>query len=260
MLWSGRNCLWHACLLLAFFGVGGAIAVTSPKPEAFPCWGYHGDEGPGHWGLMHSDWKACSEGLEQSPIILPDRDTKLATDSFEFHYRATTGELSDNSHALQVDMRSGSHLVLGGQDFFLKQFHFHTPSEHLWSDAPEAGELHLVHVSDAGGIVVVGVALSFGAEQVFPKSVWDWLQAAGPGETRVLDMGDLVPRKGSFLGYQGSLTTPPCTEGVHWILATEPMAMGWVQRQWLEKRTGQNARPVQSLGNRVVHAIRRKGT
>ena len=260
MAWNRRNFLSSfACFGLSL-ATGRALAVTSRKPEEQPCWGYHGREGPSHWGRLHPDWASCAEGREQSPIVLPDGETVPANGRFMLDYRATTGQLSAKTHTVQVDMSSGCQLVLGDRAFSLKQFHFHTPSEHLWSDAAEVGELHLVHAADSGEVAVLGVALRPDAPQTFPGSFWNWLQTAGTGETLTLDPTDLVPGQGRFLGYRGSMTTPPCTEGVHWLLAMEPMAVGSAERRWLGQRMGKNARPVQPLGNRTVHAALREGS
>ena len=260
MAWNRRNFLGSfACFGLSL-ATGRALAVTSCKPEERPCWGYHGGEGPDHWGRLHPDWVACAEGSEQSPIALPSGETVSADERFTLDYRATTGRLSDKTHTVQVDMSPGCQLVLGDRAFSLKQFHFHTPSEHLWSDAADVGELHLVHAADSGEIAVLGVALRPDAPQAFPESFWNWLQTAETGEALMLDPTDLVPGQDQFLGYRGSLTTPPCTEGVHWLLAMEPMAVGSVEQRWLEQQMGQNARPVQLLGSRTVHTVLREGS
>ena len=258
MAWSR----WDFLGAFACFGLslrtGKALAVTSCKPEDLPCWDYYGDDGPDHWGRLHPDWKTCAEGLEQSPVALPDGKAGLAAERFTLHYQATAGRLSGRTHTVQVDMAPGSRLILGNRPFSLKQFHFHTPSEHLWSDVAEAGELHLVHVADSGEITVLAVALRPDAEQAFPESFWSWLQAAKPAEVLTLDPADLIPRRSRFLGYRGSMTTPPCTEGVRWLLAMKPMAIRSEERRWLEQRMGRNARPVQPLGSRTVHTVLRE--
>ena len=191
---------------------------------------------------------------------MPGGEAVSADERFTLDYQATTGQLSDKAHTVQVDMSPGCRLVLGDRVFSLKQFHFHTPSEHLWSDAADAGELHLVHVADSGEIAVLGVALRPDAPQAFPESFWSRLQTAEAGEALTLDPTDLVPGQGQFLSYRGSITTPPCTEGVHWLLAMEPMAAGPEEQRWLEQRMGRNARPVQPLGSRTVHTVLREGS
>lgn len=240
--------------------MGRILAVTSRKPEKLPCWSYDGDGGPERWGHLHPDWKACAEGREQSPIALSGEEAEPAAERLAFHYQPTTGRLSDNAHTVRVDMEPGSRLLLGDRTFSLRQFHFHTPSEHLWSDGADAGELHLVHVADSREIAVLGVPLRADAAQAFPDSFWDWLQAAKTGEPLTFDPTGLVPRQSRFLGYRGSLTMPPCTEGVNWLLAMEPMALGSAEQHWLEQQRGQNARPVQPLGNRTVHTVLREGS
>lgn len=260
MAWNRRNFLSSFACFGLFLAKGRALAVTSHKPEELPCWGYHGNEGPDHWGRLHPDWAVCAEGLEQSPIVLPGGEAISVDECLTLDYQATTGQLSDKTHTVQVDMASGSRLVLGDQAFSLKQFHFHTPSEHWWSDAADVGEIHLVHGDDSGRIVVLGIALRPDAPQALPKSFWNWLKAAKAGETLTLDPTDLVPQRNQFLGYWGSLTTPPCTEGVHWLLAMEPIALGSAEQHWLEQRMGQNARPVQPLGDRTVHTILQDGS
>ena len=227
------------------------------EPEKIPCWSYHGNEGPGHWGNLHPDWIVCADGLEQSPIILPSGKTVSANERLRLDYQATVGQLSDHPRTIRVDMSPGNRLVFHDQSFFLKQFHFHTPSEHWWSGAADIGEIHLAHVADSGEIAVLGVALRPDAAQSCPESFWNRLRAAKIGETLTFDPTDLVPRRGGFLRYGGSLTTPPCTEGVRWFLAAEPMAVGLAEQHWLERRMGRNARPVQPLGNRTVYTVLR---
>lgn len=240
--------------------MGRILAVTSRKPEELPCWSYCGSEGPDQWGHLHPDWKACAEGREQSPIALSGEEAEPTAERLAFHYQPTIGRLSDNAYTVRVDMEPGSRLLLGDRTFSLRQFHFHTPSEHLWSDGAEAGELHLVHTTDSGEIAVLGVPLRSDAAQAFPASFWDWLQAAKTGEPLTFDPSGLIPRQSRFVGYRGSLTMPPCTEGVNWLLAMEPMALGPAEQRWLEQQRGKNARPVQPLGNRTVHTVLREGS
>ena len=260
MAWNRRDFLGlFACLGLSL-AMGRVLAVTSSRTEKLPCWSYHGDMGPDQWGHLHPDWGVCAEGFEQSPIALPGGEAEPTAERFALHYQATAGRLNGNTHTVQVDMAPGCWLLFSGQDFPLRQFHFHTPSEHLWSDTVDAGEIHLVHVADSGEIAVLGVALRPDAAQAFPTSFWSWLQAAGTGEAVMLNPADLVPRQSRFLSYRGSLTIPPCTEGVRWLLATEPIAVGSGERRWLEQQMGQNARPVQSLGSRTVHSVQREGS
>ena len=229
--------------------------MSQDDSDTMPCWGYLGDDGPERWGRMHPDWRLCDEGQEQSPIALPSVDALPLGERPVLHYQAGTGTLSDYAHAVRVDMEPGSQLMLGDHAWTLKQFHFHTPSEHLWADAADAAELHLVHGDGAGNAVVLGVALRLEAAQALPDSLWEQLLAAEVRGTLRLDPAELVPNNCRVISYSGSLTTPPCTEGVRWLLTTEPMAISAESLRWLKQKTGENARPVQPLGDRAVHLL-----
>ena len=204
---------------------------------------------------MHPDWRLCDEGQEQSPIALPCADALPSGERPHLRYQPGTGTLSDYAHAVRVDMAPGSQLALGERVWTLRQFHFHTPSEHLWSDAADAAELHLVHRDEADTAVVLGVALRLEAARMLPDLLWAQLQAVATGDTLQVDPAELVPADCRLISYRGSLTTPPCTEGVHWMLATEPMGIGAESLQWLKQRAGANARPVQPLGDRPVQLL-----
>ena len=220
-----------------------------------PCWSYRGATGPAAWGGMHPDWRLCGEGAEQSPIALPTR----AADGGErvrLHYPAVAGARSAYPRAVRVDLEPGGRLELGGRAFALRQFHFHTPSEHYWSDAVDPGELHLVHVDEAGAVAVLGVPLRRRSGARAP-SWWPRLEAAAVGEAWTVAPAELVPGGDRFLSYRGSMTTPPCAEGVRWLLAAEPLLLDADTLCWLERSAGDNARPLQPLGARTVREARR---
>lgn len=220
------------------------------------CWSYHDDDGPDHWGSLHPDWRACTEGAEQSPVTLPTQASEEFR-QFATVYRPVAARRSRRKHAVQVDVGPGSHLVLNRRAFRLRQFHFHTPCEHRWPGRELSGELHLVHSSEEGGIAVLGVALACEAKQALPERLWAQLRTAAPGVEFDIQPAALLPASSRYLSYRGSLTMPPCTEGVHWILAREPMGVAEEHRAWLEQEAGCNARPLQPLGARVVRGIRR---
>ncbi len=222
-----------------------------------PCWGYHDDEGPAHWGRLHPDWRICAEGAEQSPITLPAQ-TAGEVRQFETNYRPVAAQRSKKKHAVQIDVGPGSHIVLDGQAFNLRQFHFHTPGEHQWPGRDLSGEMHLVHVSEQGGIAVIGVPLADVADQALPEHVWGQIRTALPGATFEFQPAELLPPSDGYFGYQGSLTAPPCSEGVRWVLARDVMGMAEEHRVWLEQEAGRNARPVQELGARIVGEIQRR--
>ena len=222
---------------------------------AAPCWSYRGTTGPAAWGELSPAWRLCREGAEQSPIALPPRG-EAGGGRVRLHYPAVRGARSAYPHAVRVDLEPGARLELDGRAFALRQFHFHTPSEHRWSDTADPGELHLVHADAAGAVAVLGVPLRRRAGAGAP-SWWPRLETAAVGEIWTVDPAQLVPGGDRFLSYRGSLTTPPCTEGVRWLLTTEPLVLGADALRWLRRGTDGNARPLQPLGARTVREVRR---
>ena len=220
-----------------------------------PCWSYRGAAGPAAWGDLDPAWRRCREGAEQSPIALPSR-AAAGGGCVRLHYPAVRGARSAYPHAVRVDLEPGGRLELDGRAFALRQFHFHTPSEHRWSDTADPGELHLVHADETGAVAVLGVPLRRRADAGAP-SWWPRLETAAVGEAWTVSPAELVPGGDRFLSYRGSLTTPPCTEGVRWLLATEPLALGADALRWLRRGTDGNARPLQPLGARTVREVRR---
>ena len=220
-----------------------------------PCWSYRGAAGPAAWGGMDPAWRLCREGSEQSPIALPPHG-EAGGGRLRLHYPAVRGARSAHPRAVRVELEPGGRLELDGRAFALRQFHFHTPSEHRWSDAAEPGELHLVHTDETGAVAVLGVPLRCRADARAP-SWWPRLESAAVGEAWTVDPAELVPGGNRFLSYRGSLTTPPCAEGVRWLLAMAPLALSAGALRWLRRDTDGNTRPLQPLGARTVREVRR---
>ncbi len=216
-----------------------------------PCWGYKGAEGPEYWGHLDASWGLCAEGREQSPIALP-ATAPTGEHRLRIAYGPVQAQRSTDTHAVKYDVTEGSYLELDGQSFTLKQFHFHVPVEHRWEGVRATAELHLVHVDANGKIIVAGVAFSEQAEQVLPQGLWARLSTATPEESFEIDMREWLPKSQCYLSYPGSLTIPPCMEGVRWLLAKEALQMSTAERDWFLQQIGPNARPLQELGERVV--------
>ena len=202
-----------------------------------PHWEYEGEHGPEAWGALSEDFAACAEGLAQSPVDLGS---------------ATPSDRLD----LTVDYESGPVTIADGTTFELAQMHFHTPSEHTIGGEFAEAEAHFVHRSAEGEWAVIGVMLIAGDE---PNASWGaYTDAAAGGEGVVvdatLDWPALLPADLTTLRYSGSLTTPPCTEGVRWMVMDEPVALATDRLAALAAAHEGNHRPVQPLNGREVLA------
>ena len=221
---------------------------------SLPPWGYEPHNGPACWGTLHPTFNACAIGEEQSPIDLA-AGRSAGPIPIEFDYRRTRIAVENTGHTIQVNPAPGNAILLNGVRFDLLQFHFHHPSEHTVDGNQLKLEMHLVHRNDGGSLAVVGVLFKEGPSNDALAPIWANLPpepAAShvvPGE---LDLGSLLPVTRTTWRYQGSLTTPPCTEGVQWIILTEPNTMSAEQITAFGAIYPNNSRPVQPLGKRVL--------
>ena len=223
------------------------------KPHAAE-WTYTGDTGPSHWGDLSPKYVLAKEGKQQSPINLVNPDEAVLP-PLEISYRPARINLIYNGHTVEELEEAGSSLTVGGNSFALKQFHFHAPSEHTIDGKHAAMEMHLVHLDDAGRIAVVGVMIQEGAENPAFDPVWDYLPTELNKKVEygaTIDAADLLPGDKRYFHYVGSLTTPPCSQGVNWYVLLNPVEMS---REQIDKFTAiinHNNRPVQPLNDRVV--------
>lgn len=255
-----------AAAVLGACTVSGLIAFTH-NVQAFASdteaksddihWDYAGTEGPEYWGELAQEYAACSTGTQQSPIDLQTTvDANLS--ELEFNYRATPLSIVNNGHTIQVNYGPGSHLKLDGQTYELLQFHFHDPSEHSVDGARHPMEAHLVHQNPAtGDLAVVAIFLEIGDEHSALESIWDNMPLeAGPTITVAdthINVAELLPQDTqNHYRYFGSLTTPPCSEVVNWIVMKEPVEVSFEQVLHFAATVGENARPVQAQGHRFV--------
>ena len=194
--------------------------------DAVP-WSYEGDKGPTRWGLLHPAFSDCAKGAEQSPIDLVGAKAHQQR-PIEFDYAPTPIVLLNNGHAIQVNYAPGNGMILDGVRYELLQFHFHHGSEHTVAGVRLPMELHLVHRSNKGALAVVGVFLKEGGENHLLAPIWRHMPARPAPATVApasVDATALLPEERKAWRYRGSLTTPPCTEGVSWVVMTEPVAV-----------------------------------
>ena len=222
-------------------------------------WGYEGHAGPAHWAELDENSATCGSGLRQSPIdIAATTPADLAP--IQFDYRDATLEMVNNGHTIQVNRGMGSSITVDGEKYDLLQFHFHSPSENTVDGQPYAMEMHLVHKNDQGQLAVVGVFLKAGADNAALAKAWDHMpDHAGHTEqaaTVSINPGELLPANRAYRRFNGSLTTPPCSEGVKWFVMQDAIEVSAAQVKAFSKVIGANARPTQPLNGRFVLSAR----
>ncbi|HYN79645.1 MAG TPA: carbonic anhydrase family protein [Lamprocystis sp. (in: g-proteobacteria)] len=218
-------------------------------------WAYEGTEGPEHWGELDPGFGPCAAGVDQTPIDI-EETVEAELPPLAIDYRTLGQEVVNNGHTIQVNVAPGSTLMINGVPFELKQFHFHTPSENEVGAKHFAMEGHLVHADQAGHLAVIGVLYQLGDADPTIAQVW----AASPPEAGTsqapvtpVDPKTLLPQARDYYAFSGSLTTPPCTEGVRWMLMKEPLTVSPEQVAYLEHAVhGHNNRPVQPVNARLI--------
>lgn len=218
-------------------------------------WGYAGEEGPEHWGELNPDYTACADGSAQSPVDLTAARGEDLPD-IVFNYGESHLNILNNGHTVQVNYDAGSSITVDGVPYELLQFHFHTGSEHTIAGKQYPLEFHLVHRNAEGGLAVVGVMATEGAEN---PAFADILAHAPAEETAaavvegvMVAAESLLPEGRLYYAYDGSLTTPPCSEGVKWHVLTTPIELSAAQIETLASILHGNFRPVQPLHDRTL--------
>jgi len=224
-------------------------------------WGYLGVEGPSHWGMISKEYMACETGNRQSPINISTshhNDHQLEQnelDELDFHYNTSQLHQVNNGHTIQISHVTGCHVNLNKRVYKLRQFHFHSPSEHHIEGKSFPMEMHLVHQDEADRVLVISVLMKTGATQSVLGKFWEWLPNQIGQEVSIpleLDLTEILPASSGHYTYTGSLTTPPCTEGIQWIVLKEPMQVSQEDVDQFVQIIGPNARPIQPLGERHI--------
>jgi len=218
-------------------------------------WGYTGEGAPEHWGSLNPAYALCDKGANQSPIDL----TGLIESELEpisFNYTGLVTEVVHNGHAVQADYTAGSTMTVNGKTFSLKQFYFHTPGENLINGEQFPMEAHFVHADTDGNLAVIAVMYNIGEENAELKKIWQQMPAEAGKKTGMASQvraDHLMPENKEYYRFNGSLTTPPCTEGVLWLVMKNPVAVSEAQVKQLAEALGHpNNRPVQPLNARPV--------
>jgi carbonic anhydrase len=219
-------------------------------------WSYAGSTGPDSWGKLEPANAVCSVGGAQSPIDLTHAVRVPALAGLDLTYASTRVKVTNTGYTFQVNVDKGSSIKIDGKRFDLLQFHFHLPSEHTVDGKPFPMEMHLVHQGPDQSLVVLGVLIAQGASNLAFGRFWDKLPKAA-GETAdsgaSLDLAELLPRDtDSYFTYSGSLTTPPCTESVRWLVLQMPVQASRPQIESFRGVFPMNARPIMPLGARYL--------
>jgi carbonic anhydrase len=244
---------WSAmtCVVLAAPGVHGAGEHH---------WSYSGHTGPAEWASMEPEFGVCGLGKTQSPIDIRDADVKKgALPPVSFDYKPSALKIVDNGHTVQVDYAPGSFITVDGRRYELVQFHFHKPSEEKINGKPAAMVAHLVHKSVDGNLAVVAVLLKPGQPNKLVETLWKNLprekeKPSSRDDVRI-DAADLLPAdKAAYYTFTGSLTTPPCSEGVTWFVMKNATSVSSAEVTRFARLYPMNARPTQPLNGREIRA------
>jgi carbonic anhydrase len=236
-----------------------ALATSLASAQTATHWDYYGKTGPLGWGRLDPAYRTCSEGKEQSPIDIRGARLNKALQPIEFHYMAGSVDLENNGHTVQVSVKPGSYIVANGVRYDLQQFHFHHPSEEAVNGKLTDMDVHLVHKSADGKLAVLAARLSEerGDPNATLATLWQHLPTAAGTADKVTDMinpGGLLPGDRGYWTYMGSLTTPPCTEGVRWYVFEQPVSISRSQLQAFAALYKLNSRPLQDTHGRRIDA------
>ncbi|MDO4904125.1 MAG: carbonic anhydrase family protein [Lautropia sp.] len=242
-----------ATLVLAFSAAGWAADDAHDSAH----WSYEGTKAPAHWGKLSNDYVTCDRGKNQSPVDFSDSEP-ISGGKLSFHYPPLRYTAINNGHTVQA-MPDGPEqfLTIGDQPFVFRQFHFHTPSEHTFQRRYFPMEVHFVHqgVNDGDALAVLGVVFEEGPENpaLAPLLARQVLLGQTVRLNQPLDIEPLFPQDRQHFQLNGSLTSPPCSEGVHWIVFKKPVSASKAQIEQMRAMIGQaNNRPVQPLNSRTI--------
>ena len=238
----------------AVVALGGVLSAHAEGHH----WSYGKHGGPSEWGGLDHAFASCQVGKVQSPIAI--RAAKAADlPPIKFDYKPAPLKLIDNGHTIQVNYPPGSSIDVGGTRYELVQFHFHKPSEEKIDGKAHAMVAHLVHKGGDGALAVVAVLLDKGQDNPVLRAIWSNLPKQKEKEvaaSATIDAAALLPADKGYYTFQGSLTTPPCSEGVRWFVLKTPMTLAASELTAFAKLYPMNARPTQPLNGRAVEATR----
>lgn len=237
-------------------------AVPRPKPvEVSPepmlhgtPWAYEGEGAPANWARLRPDYGICATGKRQSPIDIRE-GIRVDLEPIKFDYRPSLFRIVDNGHTVEVVLGEGNSLTIMGRSYRLRQFHFHRPAEERINGRGYDMDVHLVHQDEEGRLAVVAVLLEKGPEHPVIQTLWNHMpletnEDVTPAEP--IDLNALLPENRAYYTYMGSLTTPPCTENVLWMVMKQSVGASAEQIGIFSRLYRNNARPIQPANGRLI--------
>ncbi len=220
-------------------------------------WTYQGVGNPEQWGKLKPDFALCEIGKNQTPINLVENEMiEAELLAIEFAYKNSAAIVVNNGHTIQINYPQGSSIKIEGKTFNLVQFHFHTPSENQINGKSFPLEVHLVHKNDKGELAVIGVMFDVGNAHELLDSIWKKVSSKENEEVKLdqeINPMNLLPEEKNYFRFNGSLTTPPCSEGVRWFVMKKPLTASLEQihqfKGWMKH---DNARPLQPVNARPI--------
>lgn len=220
-------------------------------------WSYEGEGSPEHWAELNGEYKTCQKGMNQSPINI-DTTVQAHVSPLITHYSDGPITLINNGHTIQAGLKqtTADAVMIDGVAFTLQQFHFHAPSENTVHGKHYAMEMHLVHKDAKGAVAVVAVMFDKGAANPELNKLWSAMPEKAEQDVKIttqMDLNALLPKDKTYWRFSGSLTTPPCSEGVTWIVLKHPLTLSAEQlAKFTHTMHHDNNRPTQPLNGRVV--------
>jgi carbonic anhydrase len=220
-------------------------------------WSYEGEGAPANWSKLKPDYATCASGQRQSPIAIEDSDTlKGPAEAIQFRYTPSKGTVTNNGHTVEVKVYGDNSLTVRGTTYQLVQFHFHHPSEERVNGQAYPMVAHFVHRNDLGQLAVLAVLLEAGEPNALIQKVWTHMPLDVNDSVRLppdlIQVNEVLPKDQRYYQYMGSLTTPPCTEGVLWLVLKQPVSISREQLRLFGQLYANNARPVQPVHGRPV--------
>jgi carbonic anhydrase len=241
---------------LLLLGGAAILLYSTAMAGEHAHWTYGGNEGPEHWGDLSPEFKMCNKGMNQSPVDLTGM-IKAQLSPLQVNYQPTTLDVVNNGHTIKADSSSGSTITLNNHSYKFIQVHFHTPSENHINGQSFPMEAHFVHADETGNLAVIGLMYKEGEANTSLAPIWDNMPAAVGNPEKpsgvTLDTNAMLPVNRDYYRFNGSLTTPPCSEGVLWLVLKEPVSASKEQIEKFHDTFHHDTnRPVQPLNARVV--------